>query len=232
MIFYLAWCGIHHSEYGNLIHLWRQASNGLGYWMDSPGKGLGEPGRSLLYNEATANTSTWYEPQLVPGLLQTESYVRALTMERYPDWDIENAVRVRMDRQQVIQRKDPGQFSFFVHEHALRMVVGDPAIMHEQLIAVALADSLPHVTVRVLPISAGVHGLCGGPFRLLGYTRHQPLIYLDSYVGGGLFLEDKSYVDKYRRAIPALEDVALTERESREFLSELADDHDRVSASV
>lgn len=230
MIFYLAFCGVHPPDYGNLFDLRLQAELKLGYWVNSHNQCLPDSGRSLIYHETTAAASTSYEPQVIPGLLQTEGYIRALTAERWPDWNIDLAVRIRTDRQEIMHRWSPAQFTFFIHEHALRLVVGDPVVMHEQLIALVLLDALPHITIRVLPASTGLHSLFGGAFRLLEYTQHPPLVYLDGYAGAGLFLEDQDYVDSYRQLIPTMADVALNGGQSREFFADLANEYDRGSA--
>jgi hypothetical protein len=162
---------------------------------------------------------------VILGLLQTESYIRAMTAERYPDRDADLAVRIRLQRQEVLHRPyTPAQFTFFVSEHALRTTVGDPAVMQEQLLALTLLDTLPHLTIRVLPALATF----GGAFLLFEFAKHNPLVYLDAYVGG-LFLEDKEYVDTYHDLIPVLADAALDEGQSRECIAALAYGHDRGS---
>lgn len=230
MIQYLAWCGVYPPAYGDLFDLWRQAERELGYWRCPHLDCLSDTARSLIYHETTADGSTWYEPQVIPGLLQTEGYVRALTAERWPEWNIDRAVRIRLDRQRIMHRWSPGQFAFYIHEHALRVEVGGREVMHEQLLALILLDALPHITIRVLPTSAGLRSMYGGPFLLFEYNQHPPLVFLDGYVGGGFFIEDKEYVDSYRQLIPAIADVALNEGQSRELVANLANDHDRGSA--
>jgi hypothetical protein len=116
---------------------------------------------------------------------------------------------------------------FFVHEHALRLMVGSQAVMHDQLLALLLSDGLPHVAVRVVSAPA----VFGGAFRMFEYINHEPLVYLDGPFSG-LFLEDREYIANYRLLIPAIADAALDERESRQVLATLASDYDREGADA
>lgn len=230
VILYLAHCGFHDLRDSALKALCREAEPKPGHWLRRHRLGLPESTRSLIYHESTAIASTSFEPSLVPGLLQTEGYIRARTTQRWPDWDVDFAVRVRQERQGVLHRPSPASFTFFVHENALRFTVGDAAIMHEQVIALLLLDGLRHVSVRVVPASAGAKALLGGPFRLFEYANHQPLVYLDGPTCG-LFLEDREYVDDYRALLPTIANIALNEGESREWLAALASEYDRGRAN-
>jgi transcriptional regulator with XRE-family HTH domain len=229
VIVYLAFCGVYGTFGSAQRAMCREAEPKPGYWIRRHEEGLPDATRSLIYHESTAIASTSYEPAFVPGLLQTEGYIRALTTERWPNWDAGVAVRIRQERQWILHRPSPARFMFIVHESALRMTVGDHAIMHEQLLALLLLDGLPHVGVRVVPAAAEAQAVFGGAFRLLEYHNHQPLIYLDCQFGG-LFLEDSEYVDSYRSLIPIIANVALNEGQSREVLATIASDYDREGA--
>jgi transcriptional regulator with XRE-family HTH domain len=225
LLIYLAFCEVYRGQALDLLAMCRAAESAHGYWLSSHEPGLEDSLCSLIYHESTANTSVSYEPETIPGLLQTENYIRAMHARRWPDDDADLAVRIRMQRQQVLHRPRPSRFTFFVNENALRLEVGDTTVLHEQMLALTLLDSLPHVTIRMVPASVTV----GGAFRLFTFAAHEPLVYLDTY-SGGMFLEDKEYVDPYRELIPALAHVALDEGQSREFVATLAYDYDRGSA--
>ncbi len=229
-IHYLAACKVFATEAREILDLCRDAERKLGYWVASHGEWLADSFSSLIYHEATTDRWVGYEPMVVPGLLQTRGYARAW-MERTPTLSgeaIDAAVRRRGDRQQVLHRPTPGWFTFFVHEQALRLQVGNRAIMHEQLLKLVLMAALPHVSLRVLPASAGERGLFGGSFQLFEYRDHNPLVYFSS-AWNGVFLEDKDFVADYRRLLPDLASVALDEGQSRAFAAELADALDRGS---
>jgi hypothetical protein len=171
-----------------------------------------------------------YEPILIPGLLQTRRYARA-RISRTPGWSreaIEAAIRMREERQQILHRPQPGQFVFYVHEHVLRLRVGNPSVMHEQLLKLVLMAGAPHVTLRVLPAAAEEQASFGCSFRFFEYREHSPLVYLDQ-PWTGLFLEDREFVANYRRLLPKISSVALSEAESRVFVADLANTLDQGS---
>lgn len=170
------------------------------------------------------------KPMVIPGLLQTRRYAR-MWIERSPGLsqeDIDAAVRLREDRQQILHQPRPGRFIFFMHEQALRFQIGTKATMHEQLLKLVLLAALPHVSVRVLPALAGERALVGGPFQLFEYREHQPLVYLD-HACSGAFLEDQEFVAGYQQLLSRIRSVALDEAKSRAFMAELADALDQRS---
>jgi transcriptional regulator with XRE-family HTH domain len=229
-IHYLGACRIFAAEAKELLRLCAEAERRVGYWLSPHGEWLEDSLTSLIYHEATAHRVVSYDPILIPGLLQTTRYARA-RISRTPGWSretIETAVRLREERQQVLRRPRPGTFTFYVHEHALRLRVGNPAIMQEQFLKLVLMAALPHVTLRFLPSAAEERAAFGGPFRLFEYREHNPLVYLDQ-PWTGLFLEDGEFVADYRALVPKLSSVALDEAESRMFVADLANSLDQGS---
>jgi transcriptional regulator with XRE-family HTH domain len=229
-IHYLGACKIFAGEARDLLALCAEAERQVGYWLSPHGEWLEDSLHSLIYHEATADRSVSYEPMVIPGLLQTQSYARTW-IARTPGWSqgaIDAAVRLREERQQILHRPVPGQFVFYVHEQALRLQVGTAAMMHDQLLKLVLMAALPHVTLRVLPASAGERALFGGSFRLFEYREHNPLVYLD-HPWTGVFLEDRQFVAEYRKLLPEITSVAMDEAESRLFTANLADALDRRS---
>src|SRR5207253_2558110 len=121
---YLAYCGCFLGEVQDVIDLCRLAEHHQSYWLKAFGKYQEDSIRSLIFHEANASASITYEPTVVPGLLQTEAYARAL-MRNYrspADEDLEFCVEARMARQQVMHRPNPARLAFFVHEDALKRV--------------------------------------------------------------------------------------------------------------
>jgi len=199
-----------------------------GYWMsDKPDDSL----RSLMFHESTATAVTYYDPVVVNGLLQTADYARSIiSRETWRDAaDVEEFVQIRLSRQHVLYRPNPAAFTFFAPEEVLRRQIGDGLIMHEQLLQMVLVSALPQVCVRVVPSIGEDLAAFGNAFQVLTFEKHRPLVYLDIHTTG-LFLEDKIKVGAYRQLVPAIADAALDERESREFLAELASEYDRGSA--
>lgn len=229
LLSYLGFCGIYLPRAGDFMALWRRAHYGFGYWLEPPGTRPSGSLRSFMYHENEAEAATIYQPQLVPGLLQTADYAhnRIAVGHATPEY-IEQRVRSRLERQRILRVPHPAPFTFYVNEAALRLEVGSAALMHEQLLKIVLMAALDHITVRVVPSSAGERAVVGGPFSLFGHTRHAPLVYID-LIESGLFLEDKSYVEPYRKLVPDIADVALDPDESREFIAALASEYDQRS---
>nr|CEL15264.1 Putative DNA-binding protein [Kibdelosporangium sp. MJ126-NF4] len=112
-----------------------------GYWVGSHGLWLEDSLSSLAFHEASASATICYQPIVVPGMLQTEEYARAMISRetwRTPE-SVEHCVRARVDRQSAVIG---GRREFYVHEQALRVRVGNPRLMQEQLLKLALAVDL------------------------------------------------------------------------------------------
>lgn len=229
LIHYLGACRVFLPEANDILALCQDAHRHSDYWLETQGEYLEDSMKPVIYHESTCGSSTAYEPQVVPGLLQTESYARAI-INRYSPRDhqsLDLCVRARMERQQILRRPIPPRFDFFVHEDALRLNVGGAAVMHEQFLTLVLMSGLPSVMFRIVPSSA----VFGGAFRIFRFADHRPLVYLDAYIGG-LFLEDQTFVDNYRQLVPAIADAALDEGQSREYLAALASEYDRESEQL
>lgn len=217
---YLSNCGVKRAELERLLELARGDDDG--YWL-SPNL------RSLIMQENIARAITSFEPMVVPGLLQTEDYARALFRwtESVPADRVETLVSTRMARQGLLARYSPPQFLFYVHEHALRTTVGGAAVMHEQILRLLFADSRPQSPVRIVPTSAGPCGSVGGPFIVLDYEDHPSVAYVPLHTTS-VFLEQPKDLESYRWILARLSNLCLDEGQSREFLAQLASDYDRV----
>ncbi|MFF2552013.1 helix-turn-helix domain-containing protein [Nocardia sp. NPDC058058] len=186
--------------------------------------------------EASARSLVSYQPDLIPGLLQTTDYARVLISDYWPDaedGDIDRRVQLKMRRQSHLTRKrSAASFAVIVHETALRRVVGSPRVMAAQLRRVADMSTLPTIAVRVLPFSAGVPiGHTVGPFVILDFGRdtvNRPVeptvVYLENFLGD-LYLEKQAAVEKYRQAYQALQHSALDEASSRDLLRKAAKEY-------
>jgi transcriptional regulator with XRE-family HTH domain len=229
MIHYLGPCRVFQGAAKELTELCHTAERNLGYWLSPHSPWLPESLTSLIYHEATADTCVAYEPHMVPGLLQTADYARAMVGGRGADPErVERSVRIRMDRQRILKAPAPAPFTFFMGEQALRRRVASNAVMHEQLLKLALFAGLRQVTVRVVPASIEEPWTFGGSFRLFTFDQHRPLVYLDNYITG-VFLEEPSYVQPYRPLLPVMSELALDGTQSRELIATLASEYDRGS---
>lgn len=186
--------------------------------------------------ESSAQVLTWYEPELVPGIVQTPAYAHALIRAGVPDEpaaEHERRVKLRMRRQTLITRTHaPVQIDITLRESVLRGVVGGSRTMAGQLRHLADLSTRPNVTVRILPFSAGFPiGDAVGPFVILeprNLARRQPpdptVVYVESYTGD-LYLEKPAVVARYARAHQELRRVALDDERSRTLLRRVAKEY-------
>jgi transcriptional regulator with XRE-family HTH domain len=184
--------------------------------------------RTLIFFESTASHIHSFEPTYIPGVLQTPDYARALFEESGLDepFSIEDGVRARVGRGAVLTGPRPPRCLFLVHEHALRMAIGGPRVMNEQLLHMLLLGNRPECAIRVVPTSAGGRGLALGTFQVLDYKEDPSVVYVQ-HETTSQFLETDEEVTRYRSILKRVATVALDGPESREFLANLASDFER-----
>jgi hypothetical protein len=189
--------------------------------------------RSLIIEESTAAHIADYEPVLVPGLAQTEDYARTLIIDGNAQTkdQIDTRVRARMARQGLIKKIDPTQCRFVIHEHALRSMVGSPAIMHEQLLHLVFLGGRPQCEVRVVPLGAPHHGIAPHSFRIMRYVDHPPIIYLQT-VTASVFLEKQPDIDTYQALMKRIDAIALDDVRSREMLVRIAGEYELMGDGI
>jgi transcriptional regulator with XRE-family HTH domain len=221
---YLACCRTPGDDIKRVLEFFHENAD---YWVDLHGTHMSDELRSLATLESSASAIQSFECSYIPGLLQTEDYTRALITDAglVPREVIEPRVGMRKDRQALLRGYRPPQTVFFIHENALRLPVGNDAVMNDQLLHLVFASSRPHISLRVVPTKAGARGAARA-FVLLGYSKAKPLVYLE-HDAASLFLDGSRYVDSYRDNMSRLASAALDEDESRRWLAELANEHDR-----
>jgi len=189
---------------------------------------------TLIDHENIAVAIGGFQSTLIPGLLQTGDYTRALIRQAgtIPADEIDDRVAARLARQSLFSRDRPPRFTFFIHEFVLRLPVGGPAVMLEQLQHLLRKATRPYLTLRVVPAALGGHAAAAGSFRLMEFAEFRPVVYLESETTS-LFLEKPEEIAAYRRILGLLAQTALGERESAELIATLAtelyadrEDHD------
>jgi transcriptional regulator with XRE-family HTH domain len=152
--------------------------------------------------EDAAQLIRTYELQLVPGVLQTEEYARAVISRglasSHPPEVIEERVRLRMSRQQLLTREGAPDVWVVIDEAVLRRVVGSAEVMRAQIEHLIDTAKTPNVTVQVLPFSAGLHSADGGAFTLLRFAEPElpDVVYVERLISGVL-LDRRDEVDRY-----------------------------------
>ncbi len=186
--------------------------------------------------EASALRLVSYQSELVPGLLQTADYARALNRLGYPEdteAELDRRVQLRLQRQALITRKaHPATVDVVLDESVLRRVVGSARVMAAQLRHLADLSTRDNVTLRILPFAAGVPlGLSTGPFVILefgtdskGQPVEPPVVYVEGFTGD-LYLERKADVRRYREAHERLVRYALDDETSRHLLRLVAKEY-------
>jgi hypothetical protein len=178
--------------------------------------------------EASASIIRSFQPMLLPGLVQTEEYTRAVLRDAYqlPAKVIDRHVEARVQRQELLDRDKPPKLFVLLDEAALRRRVGGAATMRRQLERLEDLGSRPEVSIQVVPFSHGAHPGMLGPFVLLEFpgAEDDPVLYLEGR-GGQLTRDDPEEVGAYLDLFQGMEKVATPR-------SALADILDRSKQSM
>ncbi|WP_436778368.1 helix-turn-helix domain-containing protein [Yinghuangia sp. YIM S09857] len=193
-------------------------------WWSRHSRVLSPALQQLLRFESQCELLRQYEPLLIPGLLQTRDYARAVIGQHTSDpGTVETLVKVRLRRQiEVCGRPAPPLLWFALDEAAVRRVVGSPELMADQLEHVLAHAEKAHVTVRVVPFDAGVHPGLRGPLALYGLRAEHGrfVVYQESWAGG-MFTRDEPTVDHARTVFNRLHAIALDAEDSAVFLRDV-----------
>ena len=172
--------------------------------------------------------SIWnWEPQVVPGLLQTEGYAREVTRGWYtmfnlPPAELEARVDARMLRQRLLTRDQPPDLSTVIDESVIRRRFGDNSVMHQQLERLIESSDMPHVEVRILPLG-GNHPIGTGTFLYMQFPQQHDVPFLDIVTVEQLdreyYIEDIADTNKYRVTFERLRAEALEPGKSRDLIA-------------
>ncbi|MCW2918109.1 MAG: transcriptional regulator [Actinomycetia bacterium] len=174
--------------------------------------------------EAEATLVRTYEPQLIPGLLQTEAYARALR-SRYPfrrdPEETDSFIAARMARQNHLTRDEPLNLWAILDEAVIRRMVGGTGIMRDQLRHVLEVGMLPNVTIQVIPFAAGAHPAMEGSFTILEFSdpADPQLVYLENLMSS-LYLEQEKEITWYRLVFDHALATALSPEDTRKLITE------------
>lgn len=190
--------------------------------------------------EGDAHELLVYEPELIPGILQTAAYASALFRIPGPDGkerdqqEVNQRVDLRLHRQHtVLRRRDPRppRLDVLLGETVLRRPIGGAGVMAAQLRHLnQITSELMHVSVRVLPFSAGLNeGVIAGRFILMRFPSSQPdRVWIDCFAGH-LWLDKPNEIDRYTSMYADIRHHSLGEDRSREMIEQAAEefsDHD------
>jgi transcriptional regulator with XRE-family HTH domain len=183
----------------------------------------------LIGYESAAAVRRNFEPLLVPGLLQTEEYARAVIPvldERVPQERVDTLVEIRMRRQELMERTNPPELFFILDEAAIRRVVGSRAIMRRQLRSLVELAEKPNVTIEVVPFTAGIHQGMRGSFVVLEFPNaaDDDVLYVEDASGGLLNRTDPEEILAFSEVFERLRNVSLGAKDSSTYIDKLADE--------
>ncbi|QBS42372.1 transcriptional regulator [Nocardia sp. CS682] len=200
-------------------------------WWTAYGDVIAEGFEVYIGLEEAASRLSTYENELVPGLLQTEAYTRALLAAARPDMsasEIDRRVQLRMARQALVTRADaPLQLDAVISESVLWRRIGGAEVAAGQLAHLRQMCDLPNVGIQVVPPDSGYHeGMDSGRFVMLefpelrvGEQPEPPVVYVEAFTGP-VYLDKENDIDRYRRAFASLGAVAVDARERIEAARE------------
>lgn len=182
--------------------------------------------RTYVDLEADASELRWYQPEVVPGILQIESYIRAMNssaLQQVSKDAAEQQLKVRLQRQAIIDQPSAPLLNFILSESALRRNVGDTSTMGEQLHHLAEVAERPNVELQVLPFDAQTFGAAWVGFTIMRFDHDaaSDVVYLEDYTDA-TYLDRPDGVQTYTRLWNRLQAAAMGQAESRSMIVGLA----------
>jgi DNA-binding XRE family transcriptional regulator len=202
---------------GALTELWDRLKDGMTYqaypsWV-----------QDWAAKETEAATLRWFEPLVVPGLLQTEDYARAICQTRFGvgSEEIEERVAARLKRQEVLMRDKPPALWVILDEWVLRRPVGSRHVMLEQVGRLAEAARQPSIAIEIIPVSVGAHEGLAGAFTLADFEDAPSVGYREA-AGRGQYMEDRDELASLELTWATLRGDTLPRKASLAVLEEAA----------
>jgi transcriptional regulator with XRE-family HTH domain len=196
------------------------------HWLESGDKELPRLLPALRHFEAMATKITQFSPAVVPGLLQTPAYIRALmNFSSADDQAKEEQIAARLDRQAILNKIVSPRYAVFLDEGALRRPCGGAEVMVHQLQWLIGRAEQAHISVRVIPFKHGFYENAGA-FTLFEFREDDPIVYIESSGAAG-FLHAPYSIAKVRRLTRRLDGVALGSADSVNFLARTVADYER-----
>ncbi|WP_424185684.1 helix-turn-helix domain-containing protein [Actinokineospora sp. G85] len=182
---------------------------------------------SFVGLEAEAASLHTHQALLVPGLLQTEDYARAVIRASRPgveEAEIEKRVKGRLERQRLLTDPQPPEYWAVLDEAVLHRATGGPEVMHAQLTRLVEAAAMPHVTLQVVPFGAGAHAGMESPFLILGFPEQADpdVVYVENSMSG-VYLEEPSDVHRYALIFDHLRAAALRPDDTADMVERAAE---------
>ncbi|MGA4959933.1 helix-turn-helix domain-containing protein [Streptomyces lavendulocolor] len=203
------------------------ADGGGGGWWHAYRGVLPPPYQDFISLEVQACRARTLETSVVPGLLQTAAYARAVTraaLEGVPAETVDSLVRVRIARQEVLRADPPLRLEAVLDEAVLRRQVGGPEVMREQLRRLLEWSRLPHVRLQVLPFALGEYVGLSGSFVIFSFPNISDLdvVALD-HLTSSLYLERTEDLEAYGAAFRTMQARALSPGDTSDLIAGIGD---------
>jgi len=212
-----AWCvacRLDDDLYGRMAVLARRADGPVPTWFED-----------WLRAEGEAQSLRIWSPTLIPGLLQTAEYARALFLAEQSDTSddaIDALVAARLERQTILDRPDPPDMVVVLDEAVLHRLIGSPQVMHDALVQVAGLSQRPYIVVQVVPTSNGANAGLGGAFYIAtadGIPETLQMVGVEDQT-----TEKRSLVRKAAVTFDRVRGDALPRDASRDLILKVADE--------
>lgn len=199
-----------------------EESGEIGWWQGNRAQYAKEK-RTLITLESKAESIVHFDLTLIPGLLQTAEYTRAVMLEcgYVPQEDIDDGMTTRLRRQSVLVRRDPPKLLAVIDELALHRLVGGRDVLRRQLLHLVQESNRQHVELRVVPNDGHAHSGVDGSFILIRRPELSPVVLVETLTSS-LFVEDRSEVKMYEAALQRLLTRAQSAEESVSLVASLA----------
>ncbi|MFF8770179.1 helix-turn-helix domain-containing protein [Kitasatospora sp. NPDC015120] len=183
--------------------------------------------QEAVEHEGRASSICEFAGHVVPGLLQTPDYARAVYLASQPllmDGDLEELVAARMERQRLVNDPTGPELWFILDEAVIRRPVGGHQVMADQLNHIAALMKRRRLIVQALPFDAGAHALFGGMMSLMTFADAPPLVYQEGQYAGQL-IDDNRLVARCQRAYDLVRAAALSPEASLDLILSAAEVH-------
>ncbi|MCP2169849.1 hypothetical protein LX83_006735 [Goodfellowiella coeruleoviolacea] len=193
-------------------------------WLETSIPGVHRQLLALIEFERTARLITEVSPLLIPGLLQTGDYARAImTGAGHRGHEAESRVMVRLGRKEILVRRKPVELVALIGEQAIRQPLGGPDVMAEQLHHLSEMAQRPNITIQVIPATGSIwHPGLTGPFTLLEFPLAPPMVNLEHH-RSSLFLFESDDVSVYKDVVGTVRSIAMSPEESAKLIIDSKD---------
>lgn len=203
------------------LQSWRAKALERGWWTKYTGVFSG----AFVALEDEARRIRSWEPLVIPGLLQTAGYARAVFEAYRPGHeDIDRRVRARLARQALLERGDAPQLHIVIHQGALDVPVGGEEVMRSQLRHLVEASRREKIDIRVLERRKGAHAGLGGSFVVFDFDDADSVAFADNPAIGNVYDEGLDRVSATNLTWEHIVDAALSADDSRALMEALAEE--------